>query len=1158
MATHSFLENYLVIRKLYTRFPTNRKSRLEVEPPASKTEHQYKNLLEEANENYFHREYLIAEQNYLDLQNLILIQSHPEMPSLPNVGRVAATDATKIQFAQIMEMTRQIFVDSDTDGPLVTKMGLDPLIQPGEFSVNPAVSRLMKLGVDPLVKTGVGLAGLRDNARWLLHDGALSKAQAKLSQVYNEAVKAGKLRFAAETMTELGAITATYAKGRMRRQELTKAAKAFQRAAKLFSRIGDQDGRNAVLVNQAGLAQELGQAREAKKILSTIPSGYNVKLGRHEPISPRTIVEESGKLVGTILLQDPVPKDLRLPEPVSKQAYLMFDNGTLDIVAAIITKKPRPTGRKIGLLGNPSVKMISLDKTQYAADMQTAFYGSRVAAKTLDALRFFEEVSVNFVAYIPHLYFFVLPVCLGDTYLEQGRYNEAINQYKKAANYTFINKGIESAYLWLRMAKTYLRWGDQLFRQENNSSAKNKYRQIIRTDLTILTTSALYKGSAMSPMKTVVGEAVKKIKGQAHNAVNPKVVEHVLKAYMQLQKIKSGLNFLGLADDHWPVLRFSYLQSVAAYMADNAIQCERTFINFRTAAENQKFERIHLENDVDAKQAAVVIEGKRVEDAQLEVTLARQGREYAELRKQHADAALHDWDTLGADLASVNAALSWASNAANDQDIRVTGVRYRGERHDFDTDVEDFYETVGQWREWLNWELQRNRLSRQASEIGAEINIAKTREQQAGVRLEIQQMSRDLAQLRLDGAKNLLDYASDRMFDEDLWFRLAAELQDLAREYLDMATYAAFLMERAYDLEFDRNLNRIRLDYGIGGVEGLLGGDYLKRDIIAFTHDYLQQAQKKTPVRLAISLRDSFPAEFQIFTREGILPFRTDLEIFDRRYPGTYRRKIKSIEIFVEGLVPSEGVQGVLVHQGLSSEWRHDGTAWGKRTRVMPPERMILSSYQARRDFTVFQPSKELLGQFENLDLQGNWLFELPRSANNLHYEAITDVKLVIYFDAEFDESLRTHVKAHYPDTGGHLVLVSSRFHFPDQYFRLDADHNVTFTLHSSRFPYNLTELTVSSFGVRVLAQDGSPLAGVPLLITRLSDNSSASGTTNAQGAILGTPTTMAPFGAWQGATPVDAFRVDVDPAIDISTVGDILLSVGYNFKYRSDGSVIA
>jgi hypothetical protein len=36
-----------------------------------------------------------------------------------------------------------------------------------------------------------------------------------------------------------------------------------------------------------------------------------------------------------------------------------------------------------------------------------------------------------------------------------------------------------------------------------------------------------------------------------------------------------------------------------------------------------------------------------------------------------------------------------------------------------------------------------------------------------------------------------------------------------------------------------------------------------------------------------------------------------------------------------------------------------DGASWVKHARVAPAERMVLSSYQYRRDYTVFQPSEE-------------------------------------------------------------------------------------------------------------------------------------------------------------------------------------------------------
>ena len=45
-------------------------------------------------------------------------------------------------------------------------------------------------------------------------------------------------------------------------------------------------------------------------------------------------------------------------------------------------------------------------------------------------------------------------------------------------------------------------------------------------------------------------------------------------------------------------------------------------------------------------------------------------------------------------------------------------------------------------------------------------------------------------------------------FGAELWYELASQARRLARRYLDMATEIAFLMERAYNAETERGLQR--------------------------------------------------------------------------------------------------------------------------------------------------------------------------------------------------------------------------------------------------------------------------------------------------------------------------------------------------------------
>src|SRR6185436_2093008 len=289
------------------------------------------------------------------------------------------------------------------------------------------------------------------------------------------------------------------------------------------------------------------------------------------------------------------------------------------------------------------------------------------------------------------------------------------------------------------------------------------------------------------------------------------------------------------------------------------------------------------------------------------------------------------------------------------------------------------------------------------------------------------------------------------------------------------------------------------------------------------------QGRRKSPIRHLLSLREEFPAAFNTFTRTGVLKFRTNLELFDRRYPGTYRRKIKRVEVFVEGLLPLEGAVGMLTNEGVTSEWRLSRTGWVRTARVSPVERMVLSSYQFRRDVMVFQSSEEMLELFENKVLLTNWTLELPRSGNNIDYEAITDIKFAVYFDADYSEGLATHQRTFYGNEGGRSMLLSSRFHFPDEYFRLDADRAVTFTIDRSRIAFNHVIPRMTAFTVRLYPRRGvigAPLTGVPLTVRRLSDGSSVDVTTSLNGTVLVNQDTMAPFADWHRDTPVDAFEV--------------------------------
>ena len=82
-----YAENFVTIRPTDAAMKLRAEGRV-IRPPLNPDELDYRDLLAEANDNYFHGEYGIALQNYLALRQKILVQSHPELPHEPGVGRL--------------------------------------------------------------------------------------------------------------------------------------------------------------------------------------------------------------------------------------------------------------------------------------------------------------------------------------------------------------------------------------------------------------------------------------------------------------------------------------------------------------------------------------------------------------------------------------------------------------------------------------------------------------------------------------------------------------------------------------------------------------------------------------------------------------------------------------------------------------------------------------------------------------------------------------------------------------------------------------------------------------------------------------------------------------------------------------------------------------
>jgi hypothetical protein len=134
--------------------------------------------------------------------------------------------------------------------------------------------------------------------------------------------------------------------------------------------------------------------------------------------------------------------------------------------------------------------------------------------------------------------------------------------------------------------------------------------------------------------------------------------------------------------------------------------------------------------------------------------------------------------------------------------------------------------------------------------------------------------------------------------------------------------------------------------------------------------------------------------------------------------------------------------------------------------------------------------------------------------------------------------------------------VISSRFQYPDEYFRLDAERSVDFTVTANSIAFNHEAPTLTALGIRLQSAGAASVENVPLTITRMSDNSSVTVNTDAQGTVAGAVDTMAPFAAWKGVSPVDTWRVALGEGVNSANIADVQIFYSYAFKYRADGSL--
>ncbi len=441
-------------------------------------------------------------------------------------------------------------------------------------------------------------------------------------------------------------------------------AQALHLAGASAHKAGDAAKAKELLTQAADI---LKQAPGAATPVNLTPVLAAAPVGLTTTFTPRTNL---GPIVATIprvpalRTLDLVSRDFKTLQPIANKdpQKLTFrvpgraDGwGTLSVTDDLL-KRQQSKAWRVGVPAGDRMVVFSVGSglLPSVAQLTNDVYRSRLATTRFKDLAWHIVDPSTTTFYLTHLYAYALPVKIGDCFHELGQYEKAEEYYLIAARYTYLNKEVEATGLWIRLARNAVEWGDALYKDENLNGAKAQYTKLIAENATA-PNSFLYTTASLTSPATAARTLIQNIQVRPLPDVNWEIAFNVLTANSRLQQIAQGLDFYGLLLS--PIHTFEYLQSVARGFAQEAIQAEREFVNFKTREELEAATRRDLETAKAMAQAEADGRLQQYLAAQEDESAAQKAHELATKRRDDAVTQRNNY-------ASVSSAQIWAQSAA--------------------------------------------------------------------------------------------------------------------------------------------------------------------------------------------------------------------------------------------------------------------------------------------------------------------------------------------------------------------------------------------------------------------------------------------------------------------------------------------------------------
>jgi hypothetical protein len=539
---------------------------------------------------------------------------------------------------------------------------------------------------------------------------------------------------------------------------------------------------------------------------------------------------------------------------------------------------------------------------------------------------------------------------------------------------------------------------------------------------------------------------------------------------MQLAKLRQGRNIAGTSSA--TSYRFKVLLERSKQLVGIAQQIEAAYLSALEKADAENYNLLKASNDLELATAGEELQSRRVIEAMdgKDVVAQQKGRNAVVERKYNdmidEGATRNEVIMIGAFLLAGAAAallaifvppagiaaLSLAATLGGG----VVGLETLGK-------VFGIFDSID--RQKQQWDLQLTILQQddQVLEVQgrlADDHLAVAREEQT------------IAQMQSAHATAVAKFLATKFTSAELYEWMSGVLGDIYNYFLQQATAMAQLAQSQLAFERAEQPPRfIQGDYwelpsqtaaSSGNTpdrRGLTGSARLLEDITQLDQYAFESDRRKLNISQTFSLAQLFPYEFQKFRENGVLSFRTRMELFDRAFPGHYLRLIKRVRTSIIALIPPvQGIRATLTVFGTS---KIVGSDFQRISVWREPETVALTAPMNATGVFELDMQSEMLQPFEDHGVDAQWEFRLPKAANPFNFGTIADVLVTIDYtalaSADFHQTMIRKLGSNISADRA----FSFRNDFPDQWYDINnanpaAPLSVTFNIRRDDFPPNL------------------------------------------------------------------------------------------------------